>query len=167
MEDFGSDRNYSRLWKSSPEQKDMFVANKEDEHDQTRLLDSLVTSFSSIYCIDTAKAREENSIKETHVRMRNRVEILGVVKAVGIAMIEAHGEWRGIDANSDIGGRTRHVTFLANRILEKLSKADSDEEAWSKRRQQRRLEDLVMSRERQHKANRKWSWTSLKVGQKA
>jgi hypothetical protein len=120
LEDLGPVRNYNHVWKSGPEQKDMFVANKQDEHDQTRLLDSLETSFSSICCIDGAKAREENSIKETHVRRRNRVENLGVVKAVGIAMIEAHGKWRGIDANSDIGGRTRHVTFLTNRISEKL-----------------------------------------------
>ena len=46
--------------------------------------------------------------------------------AVQIAMIEADGQWRGIDANSDIGGRVRHVTSI-NDFEEADEKADKNE----------------------------------------
>lgn len=59
------------------------------------------------------KKKLNGGIKEMHVR----VEILGVYKAVQIAMIEADGEWRGIDANSDIGGWARHVDLRVQQNL--------------------------------------------------
>ena len=61
-------------------------------------------------------------------------------------MIEADGQWRGIDANSDIGGRVRHVTSIndfeeADRRQTRMSGLEATEGNG-------RLEDLGMTGER-------------------